>query len=72
MNHIVFVIGNYKNGGVARRATTLANEFAKVGYNCTILVTGELSTNIFFEVDKNVEIIELSKYIIVIMRFSIP
>ena len=63
MKHIVFVIGNYKNGGVARRATTLASEFSKAGYNCTILVTGELSTNIFFEADKNVEIIELSKYI---------
>ncbi|MBR3802127.1 MAG: glycosyltransferase [Clostridia bacterium] len=63
MNHIVFVIGNYKNGGVARRATTLANEFAKVGYNCTILVTRELSKNVFFQTNENVEIIELSKYV---------
>lgn len=27
MKHIIFVIGNYKNGGVAMRATNLANQF---------------------------------------------
>ena len=29
MKHIVFVVGNYKNGGVPMRTTNLANEFSK-------------------------------------------
>lgn len=62
MKHIVFVIGNYKNGGVARRSTIIANEFAKAGLNCSILVTGDISETIFFELHKNVKIEELKKY----------
>ncbi len=62
MKHIVFVIGNYKNGGVARRSTNIANELAKAGYNCTILVTGEMSETVFFEVHENVKIEELKEY----------
>lgn len=62
LKHIVFVIGNYKNGGVARRSTNIANEFAKAGYNCSILVTGEISKTLFFEVHENVKIEELKKY----------
>ena len=38
---IVFLIGNYKNGGVARHSTTLANEMVRKGRDVTILVTGE-------------------------------
>ena len=30
--HIVFVVGNYKNGGVPMHATNLANAFAEKGY----------------------------------------
>ena len=43
---IVFLIGNYKNGGVARRSTTLANEISRKGWNVTILVTGELGSEL--------------------------
>lgn len=32
MKHIAFVIGNYKNGGVAMRSTNLANAFAEKVY----------------------------------------
>lgn len=60
---IVFVIGNYKNGGVAMRSTNLANAFARMGYNVTILVTKAVSENVFFEHHENVNIIELSRYI---------
>ena len=63
MKHIVFVIGNYKNGGVAMRSTNLANAFAEKGYNVTILVTKTISENVFFEHHENVDVIELSKYI---------
>lgn len=63
MKHIVFVIGNYKNGGVAMRSTNLANEFAKRGYSVTILVTKEIAKNIFFSLNENVEIVSLNNYI---------
>ena len=63
MKHIVFVIGNYKNGGVAVRSTNLANAFAEKGYKVTILVTKNISDNVFFEQHKNVQVISLSDYI---------
>ncbi len=63
MKHLVFVIGNYKNGGVAMRSTNLANAFAEKGYKSTILVTGAISENVFFKHHKNVGIVELSNYI---------
>lgn len=63
MKHIVFVIGNYKNGGVAMRATNLANEFAKQGYHSTILVTKDISKNVFFEHHENVNVVLLKKYL---------
>ncbi len=62
IKHIVFVIGNYKNGGVAMRATNLANAFGEKGYKATILVTGEISDNVFFEHHKNVQVVSLSDY----------
>ncbi len=60
--HIVFVIGNYKNGGVAMRATNLANSFSLKGYKCTLLITGEVAENTFFSINDNVEIIALDEY----------
>ncbi len=62
MKHIVFVVGNYKNGGVAMRSTNLANEFAKAGYNCTILVTREIGDSVFFKRHKNVDLVSLENY----------
>ena len=49
MREIVFVIGNYKNGGVAMRATNLANEFSKAGRSVTLLATKEVGKDIFFD-----------------------
>lgn len=63
MKHIVFVVGNYKNGGVPMHATNLANEFAKMGHPTTILVTKEIGDKIFFEHHKNVNIISLKDYV---------
>ena len=62
MKHIVFVVGNYKNGGVPMRSTNLANEFAKKGYSATILVTKDIAENVFFELHKNVNIVSLKEY----------
>ncbi len=62
MKHIVFVVGNYKNGGVPMRSTNLANEFAKKGYRSTILVTKEIGNDVFFSLEKNVELVSLNHY----------
>lgn len=63
MKHIVFVVGNYKNGGVPMHSTNLANEFAEKGYSCTILVTKDIAENVFFNCHKNVSIVSLKEYI---------
>lgn len=63
MKHIVFVVGNYKNGGVPMRSTNLANEFAERGYKCTILVTKDIAENVFFDCHKNVSIVSLKEYV---------
>ncbi|MBR4857554.1 MAG: glycosyltransferase [Clostridia bacterium] len=63
MKHIVFVVGNYKNGGVPMHATNLANEFAKQGYCSTILVTKDMAENVFFEHHENVNIVSLKEYV---------
>lgn len=62
MKQIVFVIGNYKNGGVAMRSTNLANAFAERGYKCTLLSMGGISNNLFFSFHKNVNLISLNEY----------
>ena len=62
MKHIVFVIGNYKNGGVAMRSTNLANAFAKKGYKVTLLVRGYISDDIYFQHHPNVQTMSLENY----------
>lgn len=63
MKDIIFVIGNYKNGGVARRATNLACEFAKAGYNVTLLITKSIADDIYFDLTDNIRLVSLDKYI---------
>lgn len=63
MKHIVFVIGNYKNGGVPMRSTNLANEFGKRGYRVTILVTKDIGKDVFFTLHKNVMLVSLKDYV---------
>lgn len=63
MKHIVFVIGNYKNGGVAMRSTNLANALDEKGYKVTLLVTKDISEDVFFKKYENVQVISLSHYI---------
>ncbi len=62
MKHIIFVIGNYKNGGVAMRATNLANQFGANGYRVTLLSTKEIGKEIFFEQKENVELVSLKQF----------
>ncbi len=63
MKHIVFVVGNYKNGGVPMRSTNLANEFARMGYRCTILATKDIAENVFFVRHDNVELVSLDDFV---------
>ncbi len=63
MKNIVFVVGNYKNGGVPMRTTNLANEFAQNGHTVTILVTKDIAENVFFKLHENVRIVSLKKYV---------
>ena len=63
MKHIVFIVGNYKNGGVPMRSTNLANAFAEKGYSATILVTKEIADNIYFSLHENVSLVVLSDYV---------
>lgn len=59
---IVFVLGNYKNGGVSVRATNLANEFAKNGFTVLILVMGQLEETDLLHTRRHVQIISYCKY----------
>ncbi len=61
---IVFVIGNYMNGGVARRSVNIANSLAKKGYNCIILVTGAVAPEVYLSVDDRVEVVVLKEFCI--------
>ena len=62
MKHIVFVVGNYKNGGVPMRSTNLANEFAKKGYSVDILVTKEIADDVYFVREDGVNLISLKEF----------
>lgn len=63
MKHIVMVIGNYKNGGVAMRSTNLANSFAEKGHSVTILVTGEIADDLFYVTHPGVKVVSLQEYV---------
>lgn len=62
MKHIVFVVGNYKNGGVPMRSTNLANEFARHGYSVDILVTKDIAENVFFTLENGVKLVSLKEF----------
>lgn len=62
MKHIVFVVGNYKNGGVPMRSTNLANAFAKKGFSVDILVTGEIAEDVFFKREEGVNLVSLKDF----------
>lgn len=63
MKHIIFVIGNYKNGGVAMHATNLANQFGANGYRVTLLATKQVGSDIFFQQAGNVELVSLGQFV---------
>lgn len=63
MREIIFIVGNYKNGGVPMRSTNLANEFGRRGYKSTILATKDIAKDIFFELHENVKLVSLQQYV---------
>ncbi len=62
MKHIVFVVGNYKNGGVPMHSTNLANEFAKHGNSVDILVTKDIAEDVFLTLEKGVKLVSLKEF----------
>lgn len=62
MKNIIFVVGNYKNGGVPMHATNLANEFGKKGYSVIILVTKEIAKEVYFSLHEKVKVISLKEF----------
>jgi len=60
---IIFIIGNYKNGGMARHCTVLSNYFASLGRKVIILCTGEVGDKSFFTFDNNVSVISLKTFL---------
>jgi GalNAc-alpha-(1->4)-GalNAc-alpha-(1->3)-diNAcBac-PP-undecaprenol alpha-1,4-N-acetyl-D-galactosaminyltransferase len=63
MPAIIFITGRYANGGVARRATTIANELGRLGCKVILLATHGVADDIFFARHANVELVSLPDYI---------
>ena len=62
MISFTFIIGNYKNGGVATRATNLANSFAKKGHFVILLACGEVADSLFLPLEDNVRLVQLDRF----------
>ncbi|MBQ7043223.1 MAG: glycosyltransferase [Clostridia bacterium] len=54
---ILIVIGNNKNGGIAKRASMIANGFSVIGRKATIVVTKDNLEETFFDLRENVSIV---------------
>ena len=54
---ILIVIGNNKNGGMAKRAAMLVNGFSDIGRKATIVVTKNNIEETFFDLKENVNVI---------------
>lgn len=59
--NIIFVLNNYKNGGVARHTTNLAIGLQKLGYSVTLLIIGDIAENEFFN-NNEVKLVSLAKF----------
>ncbi len=60
---VIFIIGRYANGGVARRATTIANELGRLGCKVILLATRGVGDDVFFARNQHVELVSLPEYI---------
>lgn len=54
---ILIVIGNNKNGGMAKQATMMANGFSDSGRNVVIVVTKDNLEETFFDLRENVSVV---------------
>jgi glycosyltransferase involved in cell wall biosynthesis len=55
--HIVIVTTNFANGGTERRASVLANEFAKNGYKVTYLVMNKIYPDVVYKLREDIELV---------------
>lgn len=58
---IVLIIKNYSNGGSERRASVLANEFVKLGYEAVIMAAKKINRDVFYK-DNKAEVVFLPEY----------
>ncbi len=56
---ILIVIGNDKNGGIAKRAAMLANGFSDNNKDVCIIVTKEKNEQSFFDLKENVSVVSI-------------
>ena len=54
---VLIVIGNNKNGGIAKQAAMMANGFSDSGRKAVIVVTKDNSKESFFELKENVNVV---------------
>lgn len=56
---ILIVIGNNKNGGIAKRAAMLANGFSDINKEVYIIVTKDKNEHSFFDLKENVSVVSI-------------
>ncbi len=61
MKKIVFIIYGFFNGGLERRVTNLSNELGKKGFSVDIVAVNGVSRELFFDLHKNVKIVEVNE-----------
>ena len=60
--HLVIVTTNFANGGTERRASVLANEFVKSGYNVSYLVMNKVYDDVVYQLDKSIELVCVNQF----------
>ncbi len=58
---ILIVIGNNKNGGIAKHAAMLANGFSDNNKEVHIIVTKDENEQSFFDLRENVSVVSIKK-----------
>ena len=56
---ILIVIGNNKNGGIAKHAAMLANGFSDINKEVYIIITKDKNEQSFFDLKENVSVVSI-------------
>lgn len=60
--NVVIVTTNFANGGTERRASVLADEFVKKGYNVTYLVMNKIYPDVVYELHHDIRLVSISDF----------